>query len=112
MERIDDLIRTASAGHGILSRFAQWCAERAHRADMSVDGARLAARAASDAAGRAAAGYSAAAPNLAICNAIDAAGYARAAAALSAGRCINARDAACDAEHNAQREYLRSIVAR
>jgi hypothetical protein len=112
MERIDDLIRTASAGHDTLSRFARWCAERAHRADMSVDGARLAARAASDASRRAAAGYSAAAPNLAIFNAIDAASYARAAAALSAGRCIDARDDASKAEHNAQRDYLRAIVAR
>jgi hypothetical protein len=112
MERIDDLIRTASAGHDILSDFARWCAERAHRADMSVNGARLAARAASDAASRAAAGYSSVAPNLAICNAIDAASYARASAALSAGQCINVRDAASKAEHNAQREYLRSIVER
>ena len=112
MERIDDLIRTASAGHDILSDFARWCAERAHRADMSVNGARLAARAASDAAERVAAGYSGRLPHLAISNAIDAAGYARAAAALSAGRCIDARDAACDSEHNAQREYLRANVAR
>jgi hypothetical protein len=112
MERINDLIRAHCTRPDILRDFAQWCAARAHRADMSVNGSRLGARAASDAAARAAARYSTALPHLMVCNAIDAAGYARAAAALSAGRCTKARDAANDAEHNAQREHMRALVAR